>query len=103
VGKARYKEWTTLEGQAKLREYVKRGMNDYAIAREIGVDRSRLENWKRTHPEIAAVLTRRSEQRRQENIAGPTRKLNDVEKAQIKIGQWIEGRRAALSRSQRPA
>lgn len=97
VGKARYKEWTTPEGMAKLHEYVKQGMSDYAIAKELNIDRSQLCAWKRTHPEIAAALARDTGTDGGTGVttayAAP-RVLNDVEKVQIKIDRWIADRRA---------
>lgn len=91
LGKARYKEWATPEGAAKLRAWVKEGKSDYAIAKEISIDRSMLSQWKRTHAEIREALKRPVTEK--QAYAAPPRVLNDVERTQIRIENWIKERR----------
>ena len=57
---ARYTQWTTPEGQSKIRQWVADGLSDREIADRIGIDKGLLSSWRRKYPAIREALYRRA-------------------------------------------
>ena len=93
---ARYKEWTTPEGSAKIRQWVADGLSDRQIADKIGVDKTVLSHWRRKYREIAQALYRPMVGQHGELVdkhdayTGRQRKLTNVETVQNMVDAYIK-------------
>lgn len=105
---ARYKQWTTPEGTAKIRQWVADGLNDRQIADRIGIDKGLLSSWRRKYPEIRQALARpmRTESGdvidKHETYKGGVRKLTNVERVQGIVEDYVRGCREADKPMTRP-
>lgn len=61
MAKGKYLEWTTEEGLAKLEGWARDGLTDDQIAKNIGIRRSTLYNWKKDHLDIMDALKKGKE------------------------------------------
>lgn len=91
---AKWKEWATADGAAKIRTMVESGLSDAAIAREIGVDKSLLSVWRRKHPEIRRALYRKKvvdgvAVDAHDTYPAPARKLNNVERVKNIVDHYL--------------
>lgn len=58
---AKYNEWITEEGLLKIEGWARDGLTDEQIAKNIGVSRSTLNDWKKKHPNISDTLKKGKE------------------------------------------
>lgn len=82
---AKYKHWTTPEGQEKIRAWVKQGLNDTEIAAKMGTTPQMLSKWRRTYKPIRDALIRLKivdgrEIDAHDVMGRPARKLSSVDK-----------------------
>ena len=62
VGRSgKYHEWLTEEGLTKLGGWARDGLTDEQIAKNIGISRSTLSEWKKKHPDILDTLKKNKE------------------------------------------
>lgn len=53
---AKYEEWLTAESLLRIQGWARDGLTDSDIAKNIGVARATLQQWKKSHADIANVL-----------------------------------------------
>ncbi len=53
---AKYTEWLTKEGLLRIQGWARDGLSDEQIAKNIGVSRSTLNEWKKRFPDISDTL-----------------------------------------------
>jgi hypothetical protein len=90
----RYKAWEAEDKLEQIRRWVKDGLSDAQIAKQMGITKSLLSNWRRTRPRIRAALVRLTlidgKHVDKHDIApGGKRKLNNVQELKVKIDGWI--------------
>ena len=56
MGKPRYTEWLTQEGQMKLEAWARDGLTDEQISHNMGCNIRTFYVWKKNHPQIDAAL-----------------------------------------------
>jgi transcriptional regulator with XRE-family HTH domain len=56
MAKEKWRAWVADEALARLRGWARDGLTDEEIAKNVGVSRSTLSEWKLKHPEIAEAL-----------------------------------------------
>lgn len=56
VAKGKYEEWLTAEGLILLEGWARDGLTDEQIAKNIGIKRPTLYEWKKRHPDISDAL-----------------------------------------------
>ena len=56
MAKGKFEQWKTPEGLLLLRAWARDGLTDEQIARNIGISRSTLSDWKNRFPDIADAL-----------------------------------------------
>ncbi|OTW86383.1 hypothetical protein BK702_15265 [Bacillus thuringiensis serovar cameroun] len=61
MAKGKVQAWLTKEGLLKIEGWARDGLVDEQIAKNIGVSRATLSNWKNKHPLIARALVRGKE------------------------------------------
>ena len=61
MAKGKYLEWVTEEGLALLSGWARDGLTDEQIAHNIGISRSKLNEWKKRYPDISDTLKRGKE------------------------------------------
>ena len=92
---ARYTQWTTPEGQSKIRQWVADGLSDRAIADKIGIDKGLLSSWRRKYKAVRDALTRPMVTEsgeivdRHEVCKGGVRKLTNVERVQTIVDTYV--------------
>lgn len=87
---ARYKEWTTDDGAAKIKAWVRDGLSDKEIAERMQVDKTTLSRWRRTQPVIRDALRRDDDAGNDKHdTRGGLRRLTDVERVQIQVDKWL--------------
>lgn len=92
--KAKYDKWITPEGCTQIRSWVKDGLSDAKIADQMGIDKTLLSKWRRVHKPIRDALIRPVRTTdgeivdKHDTYAQTPRKLNNVERVQIKIEKW---------------
>src|SRR5690625_2008857 len=59
--RGKYHEWLTEEGLTKLGGWARDGLTDEQIAKNIGISRSTLSEWKKKHPDILDTLKKNKE------------------------------------------
>ena len=95
VPAARYTQWTTPDGQTKIRQWVADGLNDKQIADRIGIDKSLLSSWRRKYKDIRDALTRPMVTDsgdivdKHEVYKGGVRKLTNVERVQTIVDAYV--------------
>ncbi len=98
----KYKQWTTAEGQARLRDLVRDGKTDGEIARAIGVFPNVLSKWRSKYPEIADALKRYTDAETNQAIdrhdlikaQHKNRLLSNTETLKHRIMEWETARKA---------
>jgi len=61
MAKGKYQDWLTSEGLLKLEAWARDGLTDEQIARNIGISRSTLAEWKNKYPDISDTLKKGKE------------------------------------------
>ncbi|MEW9576733.1 hypothetical protein U9K47_15465 [Bacillus toyonensis] len=61
MAKGKVQAWLTKEGLLKIEGWARDGLVDEQIAKNIGISRATLSNWKNKHPLIARALVRGKE------------------------------------------
>ncbi|MFU0784511.1 MAG: Helix-turn-helix domain-containing protein [Thermoanaerobacterium thermosaccharolyticum] len=61
MAKGKYREWITKEGLLKLEAWARNGLTDEQIAKNIGIKRQTLYDWKNKYPDISDALKRGKE------------------------------------------
>lgn len=97
----KYTQWTSAEGQARLRELVRQGLTDRQIAKEIGVYPTVLSRWRNKYPEIEDALRRYTDSQtnqaidRHDLIKAQTknRLLSNLDTLKRRIMEWETARR----------
>ena len=56
MAKGKYEEWLTAEGLILLEGWARDGLTDEQIAKNIGIKRPTLYEWKKRHPDISDAL-----------------------------------------------
>lgn len=56
MAKGKYEEWLTVEGLILLEGWARDGLTDEQIAKNIGIKRPTLYEWKKKHPDISDAL-----------------------------------------------
>lgn len=54
--KGKYQEWLTEEGKVRMQGWARDGLSDEQIAKNIGISRSTLSEWKNRFPDISDAL-----------------------------------------------
>lgn len=57
----KYEQWLTKEGLLKLEGWARDGLTDEQIAKNMGISRSTLNDWKKKYPDISDTLKRAKE------------------------------------------
>ena len=98
----KYKQWTTAEGQARIRALVREGKTDREIAHAIGVFPNVLSKWRNKYPEIADALKRYTDAETNQAIdrhelikaQHKSRLLSNTETLKRRITEWETARKA---------
>ena len=61
MAKGKYEEWLTEEGITLLEGWARDGLTDEQIAKNMGVSRSTLHDWKKKYPDISDTLKKGKE------------------------------------------
>lgn len=61
MAKRKVDEWLTKEGLTKLGGWARSGLSDEQIAKNVGVSRSTLNEWKKKYPDISDTLKKEKE------------------------------------------
>lgn len=61
MAKAKYEKWLTPEGLTLLGGWARRGLTDEQIAKNMGISRSTLSEWKLKYPDISDTLKKGKE------------------------------------------
>jgi transcriptional regulator with XRE-family HTH domain len=61
MAKGKYEEWLTQEGLLKLEGWARDGLTDEQIAKNIGIQRPTLYDWKKKYSDISDALKRGKE------------------------------------------
>lgn len=61
MAKGKYIYWLTPEGLLKLSAWARDGLTDEQIARNMGISRSTLNEWKKNYPDISDTLKKGKE------------------------------------------
>lgn len=56
MAKGKYREWLTEEGLLQIEAWAKNGLTDQQIAKNIGITRETLNQWKKRYPDISDAL-----------------------------------------------
>lgn len=56
MAKGKYKYWITEEGLLKLEGWARDGLTEEQIAKNVGISRSTLNEWKKKYPDISDTL-----------------------------------------------
>lgn len=96
MGATKYKSWETEERLEQIRQWVKDGKSDRAIAQEMGITPQMLSRWRRARPLIKGALTRlvtidgQRVDSHDIETRGARRKLDNIAMIQAKIDTWLE-------------
>lgn len=61
MAKGKYEHWLTEEGLTLLKGWARKGLTDEQIAKNMGVRRSTLSDWKNKYPDISDALKKGKE------------------------------------------
>lgn len=61
MAKGKYEQWLTTEGLLQLEAWARNGLTDEQIAKNMGISRSTLAEWKKKYSEISDTLKRGKE------------------------------------------
>ena len=61
MAKGKYEYWITPEGLLKLGGWARDGLTDEQIAKNMGISRSTLNEWRKKYPDISDTLKRGKE------------------------------------------
>lgn len=61
MAKSKVNDWLTKEGLTKLGGWARSGLSDEQIAKNVGVSRSTLNEWKKKYPDISDTLKKEKE------------------------------------------
>lgn len=61
MSKGKYEKWLELEGLLLIESWARDGLTDEQIAKNIGISRSTLNEWKKKYPDISDTLKRGKE------------------------------------------
>lgn len=96
MGASRYKAWETAEGLERIRQWVKDGLSDTAIAEQMGITKQMLSRWRKARPLIKGALTRlvtidgKRIDSHDLSHGAPPRKVDNVSMLQGKIDTWLQ-------------
>lgn len=96
MARPKYGEWISESGQAQIRAWVKDGLTDSQIAKQMGISKTLLSRWRHTHIEIKRALVRlktidgKQVDAHDLKHGAPARKLDNVNTLQAKIDGWLK-------------
>lgn len=99
MAKCKYQKWFEPDNLILLKGWARDGLTDEQIAKNIGVSRSTLKEWKKNHPAISATLSGGKEVIDYEVESAVCKKSigydywEEVEEWDRETGQWIPVKR----------